>query len=119
MEGNNIITDKLEKVSNILVESIKPILENIESMSKALELVRIPKENIDSISETIEYFITVGEQINQAYQGYQCIIESIQETFNVISNIKFPKIDIDFSELKIYFYRAGFEYTFERVIEKI
>lgn len=98
--------DESEKISNMLSESIKPILENIASMNKTLESINVSKKYTEAMNETTKYFETVGHQFNQIYK---VIIESIQPILNVISNIKFPKLDIDFSEFKIYFYRNAFE----------
>lgn len=92
IKENYIRTNELENESSLLAELIKPVVDSMES-----------------ITETIEYFKIVGEQVSQAHQSYKAIIESIQETFNLISNITFPKIDIDFRKLKIYFYKAEFE----------
>ncbi len=98
--------EKVEQISNMVAESLNPILQNISSMSKALESVRVPKEQIEAINEMSKNFAILGQQFNQLHQG---VIESIQPMLNAISKIKFPKIDIDFSKWKIHFYRTAFE----------
>lgn len=98
--------EKVEQISNIWAESFKPILQNVSLMSKALESVRVPKEQIEAIDEMSKKFEILGQQLNQLHQGF---IELIQPMIDVISKIEFPKINIDFSEYKIYFYRTAFE----------
>lgn len=99
-------TEKVELMCNMLAESIKPTLQTIELMKKTMESFNTPNKNMEVLNETMKSIGRRVEQFNHAYQG---IIESIQPMLNVISNIKFPEIDIDFNEFKICFYRNVFK----------
>lgn len=106
IKEHTVQIEKVDQISNMMAESLKPILQNISTMNKVLESVRMPKEQVEAINEMSKNVARVGQQFNQFHQG---IIESIQPMLNAISKIKFPKIDIDFSEWKICFYRTSFE----------
>lgn len=87
----------LKLIYESINEGIKPILENVALISNTYS---------EELNKTMKNIEIMGEQFNQFYK---CMIESIEPILNAISNIKLPKLDIDFSEWKIFFYRTVFK----------
>ena len=96
----------LNLMSNSINETITPVLENIKLMNKSLESVGRNNIYQKELCKSMKYFAAMGEQYNQAYQG---IIDSFKPIINIISNIKLPKLNIDFNRWKIHTYRITFK----------
>ena len=105
-KGSNIQTNDINLISKSVFESISPALENISLINKTLESHKINSEYIERLNKSMKDTVKAANQLREIYQE---IMESVQPLIDVISNIKFPKINIDFNELKIYIYRIEFK----------
>lgn len=106
----NEVDDEHSKNLNLISKSmdkdIKPLSINLASKSTSLKPVNVHNIYSKELDKTMKSIAKTIEQINEIHED---IIQSIQPVLKSISNIKFPKLDIDFSELKIYAYRIEFE----------
>lgn len=103
---SNTQTNDIKLIYNTLSESISPALENISSINKTLESHKINIDNIERLNESMKDIAKIRNQLSEIQKRVK---ESIQPVIDLISNIKLPKINIDFSKLKIHLYKTEFE----------
>lgn len=103
---SNTQSNDINLIYNNLSKDISPALENISSINKTLESHKINDEHIERLNESMK---DIAKITNQLSEIQKIVKESIQPVIDLISNIKFPKININLDELKIYLYKTEFE----------
>lgn len=99
-----------EQLKNLISKSmdrdIKPLSVNLAYKSTSLKSVNVSNIYSKELNETMK---SIAKTIGQIHEIQKVMIQSIQPVLESISNIKLPKLDIDFNKLKICAYKMEFE----------
>ncbi|MCD3252524.1 hypothetical protein [Clostridium botulinum] len=104
---DDIQMEGVEFEASFIPESMKRMLIDKERLNRKFQQLELPFKHIQKEMGLIGQ--KFYDQVNQMNEVYKRMAEQIQPMINLISNIKFPILNIDFDKFKIHFYKTAFK----------